>query len=66
MQLYSGNFIRDGLKGKGGCTYGKHHGFCFETQYFPNAMNIPSFKSPVVKAYEGVESMTVYKFTVEK
>lgn len=66
MQLYSGNFIRDGLKGKGGCTYGKRHGVCFETQYFPNAMNIPSFKSPVVKAYEEVESMTVYKFTVEK
>jgi aldose 1-epimerase len=66
MQLYSGNFIRDGLKGKGGCTYGKRHGVCFETQYFPNAMNIDSFKSPVVKAYEEVESMTVYKFTVEK
>ncbi len=66
MQLYSGNFIRDGLKGKGGCTYGKRHGVCFETQYFPNAMNIPEFKSPVVKAYEEAESMTVYKFTVEK
>jgi len=66
MQLYTGNFIVDGLKGKGGCTYGKRHGVCFETQYFPNAMNIDSFKSPVVKAYEEVESMTVYKFTIEK
>lgn len=64
MQLYSGNFIEDGLKGKGGCTYGKRHGVCFETQYFPNAVNIPKFPSPVVKAYEEAESMTVYKFTI--
>ncbi len=66
MQLYSGNFIENGLKGKGGCTYGKRHGVCFETQYFPNAVNIESFPSPVVKAYKEAESMTVYKFTIEK
>ncbi len=65
MQLYSGNFIKHGLKGKGGCTYSRRHGVCFETQYFPNAMNLPQFKSPVVKAYQEVESMTVYKFTIE-
>lgn len=65
MQLYSGNFIRDGLKGKGGCTYKKRAGVCFETQYFPNAVNTENFPSPVVKAYQEAESMTVYKFMIE-
>ena len=31
MQFYTGNFI-DGVKGKGGATYGKHAGLCLESQ----------------------------------
>lgn len=65
MQLYSGNFIVPGLNGKGGCKYNKRHGVCFETQYFPNAINVDSFKKPIAKAYEETETMTVYKFSVE-
>lgn len=66
MQLYSGNFIKDGLNGKGGYKYHKRDGVCFETQFFPNAMNTDDFISPVVKAYEETGSTTVYKFTIEK
>ncbi len=66
MQLYTGNFIRDGLKGKGGCAYGRRAGVCFETQFFPDAVNIKGFQSPVVKAYQEAESITVYKFTTEE
>ncbi|MCH5273590.1 MAG: galactose mutarotase [Lachnospiraceae bacterium] len=65
MQLYSGNFIRNGLRGKGGCTYGKRAGVCFETQFFPNAINIESFKSPIAKAGRPARSITIYKFKVE-
>ena len=63
MQLYGGNYINEGLVGKGGCTYGKRYGVAFETQYFPNAINIPSFPQPLEKAGETVKTSTVYKFT---
>lgn len=65
IQVYSGNFIKKGLKGKNGAVYDKRSGICFETQFFPNAVNIPDFASPVVKAYKEFESATVYKFTIE-
>ncbi len=61
MQLYSGNFIVK-EEGKGGHTYTKRTGLCFETQYFPNSMNIPNFTSCVIKAGEEFHSSTVYKF----
>ncbi len=63
MQLYAGNYINNGLIGKGGCTYGKRHGVAFETQYFPNAINIPSFPQPIQKAGELTKTTTTYKFT---
>ena len=37
-QLYTGNFL-SGARGKRGATYGKHAGFCLETQTFPDAVN---------------------------
>lgn len=62
MQFYTGNFIEDGLAGKNGVKYVKNSGLCFETQYFPNAINVPSFKQPVLKAGEVYKTTTVYKF----
>ena len=61
MQFYSGNFIVK-EEGKGGSEYTKRTGMCFETQYFPNSMNIPEFKSCVLKAGDEFHSTTIYKF----
>lgn len=61
MQLYSGNFIEK-EDGKGGNEYTYRTGVCFETQYFPNSINIPEFQSCVLKAGEGFTSTTIYKF----
>lgn len=61
MQLYSGNFIVK-EDGKNGTTYTKRTGICFETQFFPNSINIPEFKSCVLKAGEEFTSTTIYKF----
>lgn len=61
IQLYAGNFLND-EPGKGSAVYGQRCGFCLETQYFPNAVNEPQFKSPVIKAGETVSTVTVYKF----
>lgn len=62
MQLYCGNYIHSGEIGKGGFRYEPRYGVCFETQYFPNAINIPSFSQPIAKAGEEKKTTTVYKF----
>ncbi|MBO6148976.1 MAG: galactose mutarotase [Lachnospiraceae bacterium] len=64
VQFYAGNFIRDGLKGKDGLTYGKRSGLCLETQYFPNSVNQEGFKSPVFDAGVRYDTSTTYKFMV--
>ena len=49
-----------GIKGKK--TYGYQSAFCMETQNYPNACNVPSFKSTVLKKGEEYFSTTTYKF----
>lgn len=61
MQLYSGNFIEK-ENGKEGHIYTKRTGICFETQYFPNSINVPEFTPCVLKAGDTFRSATVYKF----
>lgn len=39
VQFYTGNNLTDALTGKQGAVYGRHHGFCLETQAFPDAVN---------------------------
>ena len=63
MQLYTGNFL-DGLKGK--TTYYKNAAFCMETQGYPNACNVPSFESIVLKKNKEYVTATTYKFTVKE
>ncbi|MCR5452680.1 MAG: galactose mutarotase [Lachnospiraceae bacterium] len=62
IQLYAGNYITSSEVGKDGKNYDKRYGFCLETQYYPNAINIPSFPQPVIKAGEDRFTRTVYKF----
>lgn len=61
MQLYTGNFINREA-GKQGVTYTKRNGVCFETQFFPNSIHVPSFESCVLKAGETFTSTTIYRF----
>lgn len=64
MQFYTANFLIPELPGKGGAVYEKRSAYCFETQYYPDAVNIPSFPSPVLKAGEEYKTTTVYKFSL--
>lgn len=61
VQLYAGNFIGT-QPGKGGATYGDRHGFCLESQFYPNAVNEKNFPSPVVPANTEYHSETKYHF----
>ncbi len=65
MQFYTANFLDGTEIGKGGKPYERRSAACFETQYFPNAMNIPDFPSPILKAGEEYKSTTVYKFYIK-
>lgn len=63
VQLYSGNNIADGCPGKDGAVYAKHHGFCLETQFVPNAAQMPWLMSPVFRAGEEYVTTTGYRFS---
>lgn len=64
VQLYTGNSLGSEYLGKGGVRYEARCGYCFETQYFPDAINKPQFPSPVLKAGEEYKTTTIYKFMV--
>ncbi len=61
VQFYAGNFVTP-QTGKGGASYGKRCALCLETQYFPNSINIPEFRQPVVEAGQPYRTTTIYKF----
>ena len=61
IQFYSGNFL-EGETGKDGVSYTFRGGICLETQYYPDALNKPQWKQPIVKAGEHYHSETSYKF----
>ncbi len=65
MQLYTGNFLDGTLTGKEGKVYGRHAGFCLETQHFPDSPNQPNFPSTVIKPGRTFRSTTIYKFLVK-
>jgi aldose 1-epimerase len=62
MQLYTANGMR-GIEGKGGKDYGRHYGFCCETQHFPDSPNKPHFPSTVLRPGQTYRSTTVFRFT---
>lgn len=61
VQLYTGNFIEN-VAGKSGAVYRENSGFCLETQYFPDAVNHPSFEQPLLKAGETYNHTTSLRF----
>lgn len=64
VQFYAGNMMTK-RNGKGGAVYDKRHGFCLESQYYPNAINQEGFPSPLLKAGEKYDTKTSYKFYVK-
>ena len=65
VQLYTGNYLDGSLVGKKGTCYGKHAGFCLETQHFPDSPNKSDFPSTVLEPGAKYASVTVHKFSTE-
>ena len=61
IQFYTGNYL-NGEIGKEGVVYTRRGGICLETQYYPDAVNHPEWKQPVVKAGERYHSETEFIF----
>ncbi|MEY8402813.1 aldose epimerase family protein [Oscillospiraceae bacterium 44-34] len=64
MQFYTANFVEEGRRGKNGALYGPHHGFCLETQSFPDSPNQPAFPSAVLRTGERYSQTTTFRFSM--
>ena len=64
VQFYAGNYLDGCPAGKGGAPYGKRHGFCLETQSFPDSPNRPEFPSCVLRAGAEYRRLTEYNFDI--
>jgi len=63
VQFYTGNFLDGSLRGKSGAAYKQHHGFCLETQHFPDSVNQPSFPSIVLRPGAVYRHTTIHRFS---
>jgi len=64
LQVYTAGFLTP-RQGKAGAVYGRNHGVCLETQFWPDAVHHPHFPSPLLAAGEEYRHRTVYRFTVK-
>lgn len=62
VQLYSGWYL-PGIAGKESAVYNRYAGFCFETQHFPDGVNIPHFPNSVLRPGETYRQTTEYRFS---
>ncbi|MDR3149862.1 MAG: galactose mutarotase [Oscillospiraceae bacterium] len=61
VQLYNACNLMPGTPGKDGAVYNPGCGFCLETQYVPNAVNMPWLAQPVGTDFV---SKTVFEFNM--
>lgn len=66
VQFYTANFLDGSNVGKNNVTLSHRCGFCLETQYFPNAINVDNFEKPILKAGDVYEHKTTYQFSIKK
>ena len=64
VQFYTGNFLEESLRGKGGVGYVPRAGFCLETQHYPDSPNKPQFPDTILRPGKPFFSQTIYKFSV--
>jgi aldose 1-epimerase len=65
VQFYTGNSL-NGVRGKLGSLYGRHGGFCLETQHFPDSPNRPEFPSVLFGPERDYHEQSVFQFEVQR
>jgi aldose 1-epimerase len=61
MQVYTGNYIPDGMQTPEGPTV-RRGGVAFETQHFADSVNRPEFPTVILRPGETLRSVTEYRF----
>lgn len=61
MHFYSANFLEGTACGKAKAAYPKRSSLCFETQYFPNAIQYDCAQKPILKANKRIKHTTEYR-----
>ena len=62
-QVYTGNFLGSGCKGKTGAPYGDQTGVALETQFMPDTINSPDPECVILRKGDIYTSQTRYTFT---
>ncbi len=57
LQCYTGNHL-DGSE-----HFRRHQAICLESQYYPNAPNVPLFPSPILRAGDTMQHLTRFEFS---
>lgn len=65
IQVYTGNFLGNGIVCKNGIKYPKHASVCLETQKYPDSPNKKNFPSALLKPGEKYHSHVAYKFSIK-
>ena len=63
LQLYTANWVAEGLPGKDGRRYGPHGAVCLEAQVYPDAPHHEQFPSSILKAGDTARQTTIYRFS---
>jgi aldose 1-epimerase len=66
LQLFTPNFPRGFLTGKGGRDYGGAAALCFEPQHFPDSPHFAHFPTTVLEPGKVFRSETVYRFSIAR
>lgn len=66
IQVYTGNFLDGSVKGHGGKKYTYRSAFTMETQHYPDSPNHANFPSTELDPGQIFNSITIFKFGVEK
>ena len=61
LQVYTGNYVESNV-GKSGTMYCEQNSVCLEAQNIPDAINHPSFPSPILRPGEEFSQQTRYQF----
>jgi aldose 1-epimerase len=61
MQVYTGNYIPEGMPTPEGPTV-RRGGVAFETQHFADSVNRPEFPTVILRPGETLRSVTEYRF----
>jgi aldose 1-epimerase len=64
VQLFTASFLSDRLRTSRG-AYGPYHGFCLETQHYPDSPNQAHFPSTVLRPGQTYHELTIHQFSVE-